>query len=253
MTQTCRSARRPERELKITSGRFAANAAWLVLAVIAFNLTRAAASIAGTGLAKATTATIRRTLISRPAARIASSARRITLHLPTALTLAAPLDRAVHRRLRTTGHTHHLTTRATAPDRAEWNTRTARSGAQPRPHTRHGLFSPPAAAHPAGRWIEVNTDLPGFPDEDDLPATRGLATDLRRQQLADKPCDLSRDRDVGGKPTRTAGAPRAPRSGSGAAAPPEAPPEGPFCPGAADVDRRASRRSGRQHDDEACR
>jgi len=39
---------------------------------IAFNLTRAAATIAGTGLAKATTATIRRKLISIPA-RIASS------------------------------------------------------------------------------------------------------------------------------------------------------------------------------------
>ena len=65
----------------LPSGVFAANAAWLVLAVIAFNLTRAAATIAGTGLAKATTATIRRKLVSVPA-RIASSARRITLHLP---------------------------------------------------------------------------------------------------------------------------------------------------------------------------
>ncbi|WP_104177520.1 IS1380 family transposase [Cryobacterium sp. Y50] len=63
------------------SGVFAANAAWLVLAVIAFNLTRAAAATAGTGLARATTATIRRKLINIPA-RIASSAQRITLHLP---------------------------------------------------------------------------------------------------------------------------------------------------------------------------
>jgi hypothetical protein len=63
------------------SGVFAANAAWLVLAVIAFNLTRAAAATAGTDLARATTATIRRKLINIPA-RIASSARRITLHLP---------------------------------------------------------------------------------------------------------------------------------------------------------------------------
>jgi len=63
------------------SGVFAANAAWLVLAVIAFNLTRAAAVTAGTGLARATTATIRRKLINIPA-RIASSARRVTLHLP---------------------------------------------------------------------------------------------------------------------------------------------------------------------------
>ncbi|WP_248579429.1 IS1380 family transposase [Nocardioides sp. InS609-2] len=66
----------------LPSGKFAANAAWLVLAVIAFNLTRAAATITGPGLAKATTATIRRKLIAVPA-RVASSARRVTLHLPT--------------------------------------------------------------------------------------------------------------------------------------------------------------------------
>jgi hypothetical protein len=67
----------------LPSGKFTANAAWLVLAVIAFNLTRAAAVITGPALARATTATIRRTLITVPA-RIASSARRITLHLPAA-------------------------------------------------------------------------------------------------------------------------------------------------------------------------
>jgi Transposase DDE domain group 1 len=66
----------------LPSGKFAANSAWLVLAVIAFNLTRAAASLAGHGLGKAVTGTIRRTLIAVPA-RIASSARRLTLHLPT--------------------------------------------------------------------------------------------------------------------------------------------------------------------------
>ena len=60
---------------------FTANAAWLVLAVIAFNLTRAAATISGPTLAKATSATIRRKLIMIPA-RIASSARRLKLHLP---------------------------------------------------------------------------------------------------------------------------------------------------------------------------
>jgi hypothetical protein len=49
---------------------------------MAFNLTRAAATITGPGLGKAT-ATIRRKLIAVPA-RIASSARRVTLHLPTA-------------------------------------------------------------------------------------------------------------------------------------------------------------------------
>jgi len=65
----------------LPSGRFSANAAWLVLAVMAFNLTRAAATLTGPRLAKARTATIRRTLITVPA-RIASSARRLTLHLP---------------------------------------------------------------------------------------------------------------------------------------------------------------------------
>lgn len=67
----------------LPSGKFTANAAWLVLAVMAFNLTRAAATLTGPGLAKATTATIRHKLITVPA-RIASSARRITLHLPKA-------------------------------------------------------------------------------------------------------------------------------------------------------------------------
>lgn len=67
----------------LPSGVFNANAAWLVLAVIAFNLTRAAATVAAPDLARATTATLRRKLISVPA-RVASSARRITLHLPQA-------------------------------------------------------------------------------------------------------------------------------------------------------------------------
>ena len=67
----------------LPSGVFTANAAWLVLAVIAFNLTRAAGTIAAPDLARATTATLRRKLITVPA-RVASSARRITLHLPTA-------------------------------------------------------------------------------------------------------------------------------------------------------------------------
>ena len=67
----------------LPSGVFTANAAWLVLAVIAFNLTRAAGTVAAPDLARATTATIRRKLITVPA-RVATSARRITLHLPQA-------------------------------------------------------------------------------------------------------------------------------------------------------------------------
>jgi hypothetical protein len=66
----------------LPSGKFNANAAWLVLASIAFNLTRAAGTIAGGPHARATTATIRRRIINVPA-RVASSARRLTLRLPT--------------------------------------------------------------------------------------------------------------------------------------------------------------------------
>lgn len=64
------------------SGVFTANAAWLVCAVMAFNLTRAAATLTqAPSLARAVTATIRRKIISVPA-RIASSGRRLRLHLP---------------------------------------------------------------------------------------------------------------------------------------------------------------------------
>jgi hypothetical protein len=65
----------------LPSGKFMANSAWLALAVMAFNLTRAAGTLAGGRFTRATTGTIRRTLISVPA-RVASSAHRLTLHLP---------------------------------------------------------------------------------------------------------------------------------------------------------------------------
>jgi hypothetical protein len=66
----------------LPSGQFSSNGAWLVLAAIAFNLMRAAGAIASVFHAKATTATIRRQLITVPA-RLATSARRLILHLPT--------------------------------------------------------------------------------------------------------------------------------------------------------------------------
>lgn len=65
----------------LPSGSFAANSAWLVLAAIAFNLTRAAGALASIFHAKATTATVRAQLINVPA-RLARSARRIVMHLP---------------------------------------------------------------------------------------------------------------------------------------------------------------------------
>jgi hypothetical protein len=66
----------------LPSGSFWANSAWLVSAAMAFNLTRAAGILASAFHAKATTGTIRAQLINVPA-RLARSARRLTLHLPS--------------------------------------------------------------------------------------------------------------------------------------------------------------------------
>jgi hypothetical protein len=66
----------------LPSGKFAANAAWLTLAAMAHNLTRAAGVLASVFHATARPATLRDQLINLPA-RIATSARRLTLHLPT--------------------------------------------------------------------------------------------------------------------------------------------------------------------------
>ena len=65
----------------LPSGRFTANAAWLALTCLAFNIARAAGATASTRHARARWATLRRQLINVPA-RIASSARRLTVHLP---------------------------------------------------------------------------------------------------------------------------------------------------------------------------
>jgi hypothetical protein len=65
----------------LPSSKFMANSAWLVLAATAFNLTRAAGTLASSFHAKAATATIRTQLIN-VAARITRSARRATLRLP---------------------------------------------------------------------------------------------------------------------------------------------------------------------------
>jgi hypothetical protein len=70
-----------------------------VLAAAAFNLMRAAGRLAGAFHAKATGATLRRTLINTPA-RIATSARRIHLHLPEHWPWAGPFNRLLAR----TGH-----------------------------------------------------------------------------------------------------------------------------------------------------
>jgi hypothetical protein len=66
----------------LPSGKFNANGAWLVLAAMAFNLTRAAGTLASLLHARATTATVRAHLINIPA-RVVRSARSVHLRLPT--------------------------------------------------------------------------------------------------------------------------------------------------------------------------
>jgi hypothetical protein len=83
----------------LPSGSFAANAAWLACAVMAFNLTRAAGAIAGTRFVKARTATIRARLICVPA-RLARRSRRLILHLPTGWPWQGWLDLLLERCLR---------------------------------------------------------------------------------------------------------------------------------------------------------
>ena len=71
------------------SGRFNANAAWLALGCIAFNLLRAAGAAASARHATARWATLRTHLITLPA-RITTSARRLVLHLPKHWPWATP-------------------------------------------------------------------------------------------------------------------------------------------------------------------
>jgi hypothetical protein len=82
----------------LPSGVFTANAAWLVCAAIAHNLTRAAGTLASTFHARARTGTIRAQLINAPA-RIARSAHRLVLHLPRHWPWEPALDEMFRRAL----------------------------------------------------------------------------------------------------------------------------------------------------------
>ena len=64
----------------LPSGHYAANAAWVAFAALAFNLARAASIAAG--MATARWATLRRRIITVPA-RLAATGRRLVMHLPT--------------------------------------------------------------------------------------------------------------------------------------------------------------------------
>jgi len=82
----------------LPSGRFTANAAWLVCAAIAHNLTRAAGVLAGGAHTRARAATLRIRLIHTPA-RVAHSAHRQVLHLPRDWPFEPGLDELFRRAL----------------------------------------------------------------------------------------------------------------------------------------------------------
>jgi hypothetical protein len=105
------SHRRPEgqRPCTTTFRISAGNGAWLVLAAIAINLTRAAGALASVFHAKATTATIRRRLMAVPG-RLARSARRLVIHLPSHWPWQDSLGRALQRGLWATHPGNDLTT-----------------------------------------------------------------------------------------------------------------------------------------------
>ena len=79
----------------LPSGRFAANAAWLAVQVMAHNIARWTARI-GLGEQVVTTKTLRRRFFAL-VGRITRSARRLTLHLPQRWPWEAQFDRALAR------------------------------------------------------------------------------------------------------------------------------------------------------------
>jgi hypothetical protein len=82
----------------LPSGVFTANAAWLVCAAMAHNLTRAAGALAGGRHRRARTFSLRAQLIATPA-RIAHSAHRQVLHLPRDWPFEPGLDELFRRAL----------------------------------------------------------------------------------------------------------------------------------------------------------
>ncbi len=76
------------------SGNFAANAAWLALSVMAHNLGRAVAILAGPDLARATAASLRRKVFTMPD-RLVHSGRRRRLRLPASWPWADAISAAL--------------------------------------------------------------------------------------------------------------------------------------------------------------
>jgi hypothetical protein len=127
----------------LPSGSFAANSAWLVLAAIAYNLTRAAGALASAFHVKATTATIRAQLLAVPA-RPGPLRRRLRLHLPPRLAQGTSLDPTVRRHARSTGN--YLTDHR--PSRARPETSSGRAGTTGYSRTRRTTNQDQSSARP---------------------------------------------------------------------------------------------------------
>ncbi len=142
----------------LPSGKYAANAAWVSLAVIAFNIARAAAVAAD--LANARWATLRRKIIKIPG-RTASTARRLDLHLPTPLALGPRLGITARRRHRAARRRNELTTQPqrARPRTSKWKSRTRPAG-QPRHHSQPHRDSPKSPLRYQRRWIRADSDYP---------------------------------------------------------------------------------------------
>ena len=80
----------------LLSGKFAANAAWLALTVMAHNLGRAVGPLAGPDLERATAATLRRKVFTMPG-RLVHTGRRRHLRLPASWPWADPVLLALTR------------------------------------------------------------------------------------------------------------------------------------------------------------
>ena len=136
----------------LTSGQFSSNGAWLVMAAIAFNLTRAAGTIASVFHAKATTAADRRTGPTR-------HLRQTTGPAPTQrMALAGQLGRALQRGRPATNPRNDLTTQ---PQQAQPQNsgRTGQTGGLSMPARLHRLRT--LLYHPQilPRWIEAEAQL----------------------------------------------------------------------------------------------
>ncbi|WP_010596952.1 transposase [Rhodococcus ruber] len=151
----------------LPSGRYTANATWLALAVIAFNLARAAGATASPRHARARWATLRTLLFNLPT-RVVSSGRRLSLHLPTGWSWESAA-----RRLFEIASSPPV---ATARPSAQQGTTGNSSGMPGRPAA-HVCLQKIARPKLAGRRIRIRDDGSGIrgTDRSDLAARRPLS------------------------------------------------------------------------------